>query len=531
MSFRLPRLVVLATVVAAVGFASGSAAAPVSDSDAQQTIPVVRVGISSIPSLDITRSTLASIYWVAHLGLENLMKLDASGRPRPHLASSVRNPSPRTYEYTLRRGVKFWNGNELTAADVAHSLNYYRYREFPTSAQLGYPNVRSIKAAGRYKVVVTLKSRDALWQYTPATHGFIFEKKFQLTHGAAMGRPGVLTMGTGPWKFDSFDTTRGVELSANRNYWGGRVPIQRVSVKLLTGEQGLALALRAGEIDIAPSIATAGAFEATSGVKVVDVHSCGPWYMAMNTKKPPWDDVHVRRAAAYAINKPGIIAAAGVRSQPIPTMLTPLALRSLASKAEVDKLLKSLPQYPFNLAKARAEMAQSKYRNGVPRTTFPAIAGLANFTGVAQGVAGMLEKIGINGEVKAMPVGQFVALGSGPKENIDTFASGLACQVADPGLFANTLLHSKRVKVGGVNRANYTNPAADALIDGAKKLSDPAERFAAYGKLLKILARDVPYVPLYTLSNGYALSRNFTFPGFHQFTLYTPGWLSGIKRR
>jgi peptide/nickel transport system substrate-binding protein len=529
---RLRTVLAVATAAAlAVGLASSSGAAPGSGSGAQQTISQVRIGLVPISTLDIARSNIAQVHYLAHLGLENLMRLDANGRPQPHLVESVRQRNPFAYEYTLRRGIRFWNGNELTAEDVAHSLNYYRFPASSTSAILGYPSVRDIKAVGRYNVRVTLKRRDALWPYTIATYGFIFEKKFQAEHGAAMGRPGVLTMGTGPWKFDSLDPTRGAELSANPRYWRGRVPIQRVSFKFFSGEQPQALALRAGELDLVPSVAGAAAFEAASDAKVTDVHSCGAFYFAMNTKKPPWDDVHIRRAAAHAIDKRGLITAAGVRAQPTPTFITPQSLRSLGSKSDVDKLLSSLPKYPFDLAKARAEIARSKYRNGVPATTIPAIGGLAFSTGIAEALSGMLAKVGIKAEVKALPFGQLVALGSGPKENIDTFASGNACVVADPGLYATPFFHSKSVRVGSVNRANYTNPAADTLIDAARQATHPAKRLSMYGQLLRIVARDVPYVPIYTSSSGYAVGRNFTFPGFHHFTLFTPGWLMGIKPR
>jgi peptide/nickel transport system substrate-binding protein len=396
---------------------------------------------------------------------------------------------------------------------------------------LGFPSVREIKARGRYTVVVTLKRRDALWQYTPAVFGMIFEKKFQVANGDTMGRPGVLTMGTGPFRFERLDPTRGVELSANPNWWRGRVPIQRVSVQFFSSEPSMALALRAGEIDVVPYIGGPAAFESTSGAKVVQVPTCGPVALAMNTKKPPWDDVHVRRAAAYAIDKRAIIVAAGVRSSPIPTFLTPLALGSLGSKAEVDTLLKSLPQYPFDLAKARAEMAQSKYRSGVPSTTIPVIAGFTSFENIAQALAGMWEKIGIKAEARPMPLGQWAALASGPRENVDTFLAQYTCNAADPGVFAFPNLHSKTARAGGTNLANYTNPAADAQIDAGLRNLDPTMRLAAYGKLLRILARDVPYIPLYTVNSSYALGSKFTFPRFHQFTVYTPGWLLGLKPR
>src|SRR5262245_45176669 len=178
-----------------------------------------------------------------------------------------------------------------------------------------------------------------------------------------MGQPGVLMMGTGPYKFDSLDPLKGVELSANPNYWGGKPSIQHISVKFISDEQSMALAFRAGDVDIAwPS--NARAFEATAGTQLISASACNQGFLSMNTKVAPFNDVHVRRAIAYVLNKPDIIKAQGGFAEPDSTMIPPVQLQSVASRAQVAKLVKSIPTYPFSVAKAKAELAKSAYPNG-----------------------------------------------------------------------------------------------------------------------------------------------------------------------
>ena len=157
------------------------------------------------------------------------------------------------------------------------------------------PNVKSITATGSYTVAVTLSRPDASWPYDPPALG-VFEKKFYEEHKAKFGSPGTLIVGSGPWEFDSLDTTTGAELSANPNWWGGRVNVQRISVKFFYNSNTEALAFRSGELDFDPLIVGPKSFAAASGANMLNVPSCTLDSFAMNTHLPGWDDVHVRRA-------------------------------------------------------------------------------------------------------------------------------------------------------------------------------------------------------------------------------------------
>src|SRR5207249_1181838 len=153
----------------------------------------------------------------------------------------------------------------------------------------GYPSVRSIVAKDNYTIVVTLKKKDSNWTYVPAGFGWIFEKKAADACGNDFAKPSCMLVGTGPWKFDSLDPTSGMELSANPHWWGGKVPIQHISVKVITDPTAQALAFRAGDIDVIPFVGNPTLFASVAGTQPTIKPGCGFWYLAGVVKSSgPW---------------------------------------------------------------------------------------------------------------------------------------------------------------------------------------------------------------------------------------------------
>ena len=169
----------------------------------------------------------------------------------PWLAKSWKQTNPTTYVYNIRPGVKFSDGEPLTAQDAAFSLNYYRSTgsldayNFPTT-------LKSITATGPETLTVTLTKPDAAWAVVPAGDNLgIFEKKWFEEHKSTFGQPGTGVMGTGPWVIANYNGTTSAELTANPHYWGGAVNIKKVSVQFFSSETSEALAFRDGEINLA----------------------------------------------------------------------------------------------------------------------------------------------------------------------------------------------------------------------------------------------------------------------------------------
>jgi peptide/nickel transport system substrate-binding protein len=436
----------------------------------------------------------------------------------------VTQPNPVTYVYHLRHGVTFWDGHPMTSADVVNSLNYQRAPGSQTVTY--YTNVKTITAEGPYTATVTLKKPNAGWPYTVAYEGVIFEKSFQQAHKTTMGNPGVLIEGTGPWKVDSFDPTSGIELSANPHWWGGKVPIQHITFKIFATETSEALAMRAGNINVAfPSAGRS--FATTSGAKLISWPNNELGFFGMNTKLAPWSDVHVRRAVAYALNRTDIIAANGGPGAAIPdySLIPAFELRTLGSQSQVSALLNSLPQYTFNLAKAKQEMAQSAYPHGFTATIDTSNYG--SFENIDQVIAAELQKVGINLKIRTISTAQWVTELYGAK-SFGPMLTTMHESSPDASGFPAYMLGSENVPAGGLNFANYTPAPVDSLLNASVATSNPTQRLSIYGQVLQHLAADVPYVPLYQNNAYLALSGHFTLPALGVDSFEIP-WALNVK--
>jgi peptide/nickel transport system substrate-binding protein len=157
------RLAITLAVAAVVVLAAGCSSGPAEPSKpgAGSTIPLLRVGEAvTVTSVNPTAPT--DNVAITQLSLETLLMFGSRGQLEPNLATSWNQTSPVTWVYHLRHGIRFWDGHQLTAADVVYSLNYERA---PGSGDAIFmPTVKSVTATSPYNVVVTLTRPDASWQ-------------------------------------------------------------------------------------------------------------------------------------------------------------------------------------------------------------------------------------------------------------------------------------------------------------------------------------------------------------------------------
>jgi peptide/nickel transport system substrate-binding protein len=458
------------------------------------------------------------------LFMEHLLQLGPNNTLEPELATSVSEPVPTTYIYHLRHGVKFWDGNEMTSADVVYSLDYQRSPK--SDITVYFTNVKTITADGPYTVVVKLKQPDAGWKYTPSYEGVIFEKSFAAAHQGTLGNPGVLIQATGPWQLISYDNTRTMELTANPHWWGGKVPIKHITVKYFSTETSMALAMRSGEIDLAfPSNGKTFEAAAGSGATLSTWSPPSIYFVSMNVKAAPFDDIHVRRAVAYALNRTDLIAANGgsLTAAPQSTLIPPSQLLTLGTQAQVNAVLGGLPQYPFDLAKAKQELAQSKYPHGFTAKT--EIDNYGNDVEVIQAIAAELQQIGITLQVSQVSSAQwskdFATGGLGGIVYTAFYAAS-----PDPSIFPSYLLGNAST----YNMSRYAPTSVDTLMESGLADSSPAQRLSVYGQLLNSVATDVPYVVLFAGHNYTELSTKYTLPPFSVYPAFS-SWALLLKEK
>jgi len=493
------------------------------------TISQFTVGLDpAVTTLNYDKSNAG--YLLGGLVLEPLLIASKSGKLVPWLASSWKQVNPTTYVYNIRRGVKFSDGDALTATDVAFSLNYYRQPgsldafNFPTT-------LKSITATGPYTVTVRLSQPDASWAVVPAGDPLgIFEKKFYDEHKSTFGQPGTGVMGTGPWAFTSYNGTTSATLKANPYYWGGKVKIKTVSVQFFSSETSEALAFRDGEIDLAfPT--NNRAFASTAGVSLTTVPSYaiqGGFYM--NVLQKPWNNLRVRLAVAYALDHSALIQAWGGYATPIYQFLTAGLLENIGSPAEVASALKSVPTYQYNLARAKAEMAASPYPHGVDATI--SVEGAGSYPNVSQAVAAELAQIGIHLKLDVMTADQQIAnMTSGNRQGIlGTFTYGVAVS-RDPGEAFAYSMGSSNISAGNWNSMNWAPTSVDNLINEGFATTNDTARLRIYGQIDTAYAQAEPFVPLFNEDATVALASGYTWPSFNGFYQDLGPWLLGVSKK
>lgn len=526
--------VVLLVAVLAAGCGSsgdkGGSAAASTGKASSKTYSELHWGTETFPGvLDWNRNVWWQMVTVESLAVNNLMEFEPDGKVKLGLASSVEQPNPTTYVYHLR-SVKFSDGNPMTSADVVYSLNRNRFAK-ESWTKTYWEDVSSISAPSSSTVVIKLQKPDAVFEDVVAFTGEVIEKAAaEKVSEKELGRPGHLLIGTGPWKFDGYQPEVSVHLSRNPYWTGPRQPAERITVNLFETEASMALALRSGSIDGVSWIIGPKTFEGIPGVRVMTAPTGTMNVASANTAMAPFNNVHVRRAIAYATNVKGIISALyppGTGTEE-PTIIPSDFFLGLGSPSEVDKVLGSLPKYEFNIAKAREELAKSPYPHGfateidVEQVEAPSVA-------TAQILALDLAKIGITASVREVPVADVPSVMFSGKSKLVVATSGGI--YPDPEDIMSLLSPSQIAPPGsGLNLANYRNPEVTRLQQESVETLNKARRLQMIGKLLRIVNEEAPYWQLGTHEAFGLLSEKYVMaPKFSWWTTLFAPWGLDVK--
>jgi peptide/nickel transport system substrate-binding protein len=522
MKVRRAIAVAVAMTTAMLSAGCAGAAAPTTRAG---IIPAMTLGLDQPEtSLDQAKNVYAA--WITSDVEDTLMAFTPQGGIRTDLATSWTEPNAETYIYHLRRNVKFSNGDPLTSRDVVYSWNYSRA---PGSQDaFAYPYVKDISADGPYTVIVRLTQPDVAWKYWPAQqYAEVFDSRAAQRDRAAFGTASNVPVGSGPWEIRSFDPTTGAVLIPNPNWWGPARPVNEVTYKFFASTISEALAFRAGEIDFVPGVTNARAFATTSGATLLTALSCSNGLLSFNTQMPPWNNVHLRRAAAYAINRAAIISALGGYAEPVYTMIPPAQLATVGTAPQVASLLGSVPLYRYDLTDARQELARSPYPHGVSATMLGDTYSSDEL--VDQVIVAELGKIGIHVQLKINPsYGAYLNVMTGPAvTRPTTYASYNGCFSPDPSNYSD-FLGRQNLAVGQYNSADYAPATVDQLLSSGVSTISSAARFTTYASLVRQLQKDLPYVGLYVADLQMALSRKYSYSSYGPYTYVGP-YMLGVR--
>jgi len=410
---------------------------------------------------------------------ERLIDQDADGGLHPSLATGWRQIDELTYEFDIRQGVYFHNGEPLTANDVAFSL--IRAATSPTSATfLGMLNPEAIYALDDHTLrLATDYPFVALLAQLAHTAGNIVPQAAVEEMGDEFASNPI---GTGAFKFEEWVQGDRVELVRFEDYHGEPSALSRITFRNVPDAASRLIELETGQVDIAMAIspASVNAVENHEDLVLRREESLRTHYVGFNTQVAPFNDVRVRHAINHAVDVDLIID----------TILEGVGVRVNGPLGnQVWGAHPDLPAYEFDLDLARQLLAEAGFADGFATTI------LTNQDNTDRNVAEVLQnklaEIGITATVESVENPVFLELvNSGAHELIVTGWT-VGTMDADYGLFP--LFHTSSFGSGG-NRTFYSNPEVDSLLEAARRELDIPTREALYHEIQEIIVADAPWV-------------------------------------
>lgn len=398
------------------------------------------------------------------------------------------------YVFTIRKGVhfqkgKYQNGREMTAEDVAYSLN--RSAQHSDNNRLSM--LKEAKVTGDYEVTCTLKNANSAFMAALTDAGNSIVPKEEVEGWG--DNFGTHLIGTGPFYLSQFDLDEKAVLTANSKYFIAAPKVKKLVIKFITDSTQTANSLLTGEVDLATdltgeAINTVGKAD---GFKLLKKEAMKVTYVRFGMKNGPTANADVRKAMIEAVNQPAMMKALYQYNE-VKSAYLPLPYGSWG----YDKSLESLvPSY--NLEDAKALMKKAGYANGFDITFYSS----NKDSTLPTLLQAYWKKIGINMKIETCEWGTFS----------DTVCSGKADVYAmswmwypDPYFFLNKLFSSSETTAIG-NGAGYVNSQVDALLDKASESTDQDERAQYYSQVLKTVTSaytgiyyGVPYV-IYGVNN------------------------------
>jgi peptide/nickel transport system substrate-binding protein len=507
-----------------LGAASGARAA-------DQQVEELRWALPAVPeTLFIPHAWTTYIGAIMSLVQEGPLAFNDELALEPGVADSWTQVDPTTIKYHLRDGVTFHDGSPLTPDDVVATFQFHMKPDSGSQLAAFYSSVDSVSATGPREVTVKLKSPNVQFQYTAAhMAGFIFKKAQLEAHPEDFGSPDVLPLGTGPYKLVDFQPADHVILEAYDGYWGPKPVAKRIVIQAIPDRQTRLLAMSNGDIDgtFDLAISDIDQWKALKGVDVITAPSLGVYSLTLDRDTPPFDDVHVRKAIAYAIDRAGLVQALlKGNGEPAGVLNPPEMWAGILPKDQVKAFYGTLPTYGFDLAKAKAELKQSSKPDGF-EVAVPASNADPYMVNVMLGVAEGLKQIGIKLNVQEIDHNQWLATFF-RHENLGMQIMPYYPDFADPANYPYLFFDSANAVKDGMNGSNYKNPEVDKLLAAAIEQSDPKARAEALEAVFKIANEDVVLVPVFWPYSAMAISSKYKLTGYNAFWYNVPWAIRGF---
>jgi len=466
-------LAILATIVAPTGRAA-----------AQGDQVTWGVHITLAPTwLDPAESSGIITPYMIYYALHDALAKPMPGQPlAPSLAESwTVSKDHLAYEFVLRQGARFHNGDPVTAEDVKFSFERYRGAAVKTLKE----RVAGVDVVDASRVRFRLKQPwpDFLTFYTTATGaGWIVPKKYV----EKVGDEGFkkAPVGAGPYKFASFTPGVEVVMEAFDQYWRKRPNVRRIVFRVIPDESTRLAALKRGEVDIVYSIRgpLAEELRRTSGLQLKATVLQGTFWLYFPEQweaKSPWHNLKVRQAASLAFDRNAINQAETLGFSRITNSIVP----------DIFEFFWKPPAAAHDPTKAKRLLAEAGYPNGFDAGDYTCDVAYSN---LAEAVQNYLQAVGIRTRLRPLERAAFFSA-YGEKKFRNVVQGG-------SGAFGNAATRLEAFVAAGGTYVYGSHPDIDGLFQEQAAELDAKRREALLHKIQQLVHERAVYAPIWQLA-------------------------------
>jgi peptide/nickel transport system substrate-binding protein len=437
---------------------------------------------------------------------DKLVQMDADSRMIPGIATSWKALDDKTWEFKLRKGVKFHDGSELTAEDVAFSID--RVAQIPNSPGPFVAYTKAIVAKeipDPYTIRFKTAAPHPLMPNDLSTI-YIVSKKVATGATTEDFNSGKATIGSGRYKFVRYVNGDRVELVRNDNYWGEKPAYEKVTFRIIKNEAARVAALLSGDVDAIEQPPTADLARLKSDPKFAvsskishrviyfnfdHLSRQSPFIFAKDGKlldRNPLQDIRVRRAISKAINRPAIA------ERVMEGLATP------SGQLVSEKLFghnPSLKAEAYDPEGAKKLLAEAGYPNGFNITIHGPSGRYVNDEKIVQAVAQMLARVGITAKVETAPMGPYSGRASKQEFSFHMVGWGASTGEASSPLRSLLATFNRDKGLGAVNWGRYSNVKVDYIIEQALQQVDDSNRSQMLQQATKMAMDDLGIMPIH----------------------------------
>jgi peptide/nickel transport system substrate-binding protein len=461
---------------------------------------------------------------------EPLIIQDENQKFSPGLATSWKNLDDLTWEFKLRKNVRFHDGTPFTADDVVFSLKRVpNVPNSPSSFATFTKAITDMKVVDPHTIIFKTASPHVLLP-SDLSAVLIVSKLHGEKAATEDYNSGKATIGTGPYKFLEYAANQRIVVKANYGYWGGEEPWDKVTFKMLTNPAARVAAFLSGDVEMIETVPTADIAKLSADKKfslvdkvsnrVIYVHlnqhqATNPVFLTDKAGKPleknPLKDLKVRKALSMAINRDAIVSRVMENKAVAASQLLPDFFFGTSKKLKPTK---------YDPEGAKKLLAEAGYPNGFAMTIHGPNNRYINDAAISQAIGQMYSRIGIDVKIDTMPSSVYFTRAT--KLEFSYMVLGWGTESGEQGSALRSLLATNDTAkgMGVTNRGRYSNPAFDKVLGDALVTMDNKKREAMIQQAAEMVMEDVGLIPLHYEVSTWATTKALKYtPRTDQYTL------------